>query len=216
MRHLEGLSWTEFSLYGQPPRAPRESRRRHGLVGRFMHTPQRDERREHARPPSSAHRRSAEDESPDLFGQSLRLRRAWEYSVLAASPSMSEFELYRVENGSSHAQLVLYFGNHAGFPKLDWQSSPRKSSGQGKTVDEFPYSAKKRQLEGLLTFTGLRFKGIPMTPYSSVHYFANDVGEGRWRGFYRDRPLDPSGPRRVVSLERASESNARRRASLRD
>src|SRR6478735_12037580 len=78
MRHLEGLSWTEFSLYGQPPRAPRESRRRHGLVGRFMHTAQRDERREHARPPSSAHRRSAEDESPDLFGQSLRLRGAWE------------------------------------------------------------------------------------------------------------------------------------------
>jgi len=105
------------------------------------------------------------------------------YSLHNVSPTTMDFESYEVESKSSHAKLGLYFGNNPGFPKLKWGGAPVTTSSPGKTVMDFPYSVQKRQLEGLMTFTGLRYKGIPMTPYSSVHYLATGVNGDDGRAF---------------------------------
>ena len=99
------------------------------------------------------------------------------YSVRDTSPGLADFELYAIDNPTSHAELGLYFGNFPHFPTLSWNSAPVTSASGDKTAKEFRYSAARRQLEGLLQFTGLGYAGAPITPFSSVHYFAEDVSD---------------------------------------
>jgi hypothetical protein len=100
------------------------------------------------------------------------------FTIRDVSPEMADFQFYEVarKNGQG-GKLGLYFGNHSGFPKLKWDASPVSSGAGATTRKEFPYSAEKRQMEGLLTFRGLRYMGSSSTPFSLIHYFARDIGE---------------------------------------
>ena len=105
------------------------------------------------------------------------------YSLHDVSPPQSDFALYVVESKTSHAKLGLYFGNSPGFPKLKWEGALVTTSSTNKTSKDFPYRVQKRQLEGLMTFTGLRFRSSRMTPFSSIHYFASDVNSDDGKAF---------------------------------
>lgn len=105
------------------------------------------------------------------------------YTLRDVSPPMSDFALYEVRGKGGGPTLGLYFGNHPHFPKLKWDGPPVSSSSEGKTADEYPYSPRTRQLEGRMTFSGLRFRASRMSPFSSVHYFAADLDEDSGKAF---------------------------------
>jgi len=105
------------------------------------------------------------------------------YTLRDVSPAMSDFAVYEVRGKAGGPTLGIYFGNHPQFPKLKWDTAPVSSSADGKTADEYPYSPRTRQLEGRMTFSGLRFRTSRWSPFSSVHYFAANLSEDDGKAF---------------------------------
>jgi hypothetical protein len=89
------------------------------------------------------------------------------------SPKLMDFDLYALaEKRSGSVRCTLYFGNAPAFPRLRWSGRPTESRQNGGTRKEF---RSPDQVEGLMAFEGLSYKGAPMAPFEDVHYFADHL-----------------------------------------
>jgi len=105
------------------------------------------------------------------------------YSLRDISPPMMDFVLYEIDKvGRTDEKLVLYFGSAPSFPALKWSTPAIKRSKGRASITEFPYSQKERQMEGLVSVTGLMYHGRD-SPFSYVHYIATGLDERDARDF---------------------------------
>jgi len=91
------------------------------------------------------------------------------------SPEMADFEIYDLVDRAKQKLLCrLYFGNYPRFPMYSWSGTAKFSTAPRREQKEFRSADR---IEGTITFSGLRFKGFPVTPWSIIHYFADDLSE---------------------------------------
>jgi hypothetical protein len=95
------------------------------------------------------------------------------YVVKDVSPPRMDFEIYNLVDGKGKVKCGLYFGNAPQFPMFKWESqSPTESKDANRTKKAYRSATR---MEGLLEFSGLTYKGIPATPFSIIHYFADGL-----------------------------------------
>jgi hypothetical protein len=95
------------------------------------------------------------------------------YILKDVSPKQMDFDLYALaDTRTGSVKCTLYFGNAPAFPKLRWSGKPTESRQHGASRKEFRSSDR---IEGLMNFDGLSYKGVPASPFESVHYFADHL-----------------------------------------
>jgi hypothetical protein len=93
------------------------------------------------------------------------------YVVKDVSPPMMDFDLYQLVDGKGTVKCGLYFGNAPRFPIYGWGSKSPVDSGDASRMKK-AYQSSTR-MEGVIEFSGLTYKGLPATPFSKIHYFAD-------------------------------------------
>lgn len=95
------------------------------------------------------------------------------YVLKDVSPRMTDFSLYALtEKRTGKVSCTLYVGNHPDFPKLRWSGKPVKARQSGGTRKEFRSSD---QIEGLMTFPDVTYRGSEGSPFQTIHYFADHL-----------------------------------------
>jgi len=90
------------------------------------------------------------------------------YSLVDISPKMMDFNIYAVHNSKKVIIGRLYVGNHA---STRLTPTNKRSLSKTVTVAMAEYSIKSLDYELLLEFDGLKYKGEPNSPWSSIQLF---------------------------------------------
>jgi hypothetical protein len=91
-------------------------------------------------------------------------------------PVRADFDLSQVgRRGSSKVSCGFYLGNFSQFPQGHWgRRKPLETRGENRTTTTFQCPGT---LEGLITFSGLSYKKSGDSPWTTVHYFCDDLDE---------------------------------------
>jgi hypothetical protein len=101
-----------------------------------------------------------------------------DYRMRDITPPMMDFELYEVHKvGNPKVKFDIYFGNNPSFPKFKWKEESLNSTKDNCSTKVFKYRKSDGAIEGLLSYSGLSYKGSNQSPYTTIHYFASGLSE---------------------------------------
>lgn len=96
------------------------------------------------------------------------------YVIRDVTPPNMDFILQEISKIGNHScVLVLYIGNAPSFPKLQWSSAKKEVVSSSSKHIFYTSADGVSQIEGLFEFKGLKYRNMPFTPFSMIHYFTD-------------------------------------------